>query len=272
VDGAECVPGQGDAQFVPPCTRLPGPPAPGECGVWWAERVAVRPWHDAALSPTELRLRERFRLAEDRAQFTLTAVLTRVVLGSLLSTKPSAVELDYACTHCHGWHAVPRRLCGQPDLAFSVSSCADWSVVAAVASGRVGMVLEQASEDPRATRLGRHILSAAEHRELQRLPPVDQPWALTRYWLRKEAILKAAGADAGETPSLINVSAPWDAPRLLAWDGRAEPPTPLSLHDLATPRLDLVSSLAVIGVADVGVRAYEVGRALSSYGAPRGIR
>ncbi|MET9834291.1 4'-phosphopantetheinyl transferase superfamily protein [Streptomyces sp. NPDC006385] len=70
--------------------------------------------------------------------------------------------------------------------------------------------------------LPRVVLSEAEQRVLAALPAARTPAAFTRYWARKEAVLKATGDGLTVNPADLTVSGPGTPAALLDWRGRQD--------------------------------------------------
>jgi 4'-phosphopantetheinyl transferase len=142
----------------------------GSCEVWWA-RVADAGLVLHLLPDADLRRANGFCLQPDRDRSVVASALLRVLVGSRLGVCPSDLVIDRA-------HGKPRLIWPEGSLDFSVSHAGEQVAVAVSDSVAVGVDVE---------RLGR--LSAD--------PAKDA--VLTRSWVRKEAVIKAAGADLTRT-------------------------------------------------------------------------
>jgi 4'-phosphopantetheinyl transferase len=254
--------------------------SPGSCQVWWASRLAVRHWHSRLLSVAELNRRQRYRRHGDRDRFTVGATMARLVLSSHTGTTPERIVIDRSCSRCGCPHGRP-RLVADNRFDFSVSHSGDAIGLAIVrvadvrtsadsvpasrednTSARgIGLDVEQLTE-LRMSSLPEMVLSTAELGEYGRLDDSAKAAAFFRYWVRKEAVLKATGDGLAVPPSRLTVSAPYDEPRLHAWTGRPLMPRAIALSDLAPP-YGHVASLAVIGVCR-SVEEFDAAELLSS--------
>ena len=193
------------------------------CDVWWGEAAAYAPWHDALLDPAERERRDRYAFQADRARFAVAAALLRLVTGGMTGVAPEQVHVDRRCPKCGRPHGRPSVGPGGPHV--SVSHSGDYVVVATCRDAPVGVDVEQASRRTDYQALVSHVLSPAE------APAVADLAAFLRYWVRKEALVKATGDGLGAGLRGVTVTPPGDPPRLLFYQTR--PGLLAALHDLA---------------------------------------
>lgn len=231
-----------------------GLPALGaeDCQVWWGARGHCTPRLQLLLDQVEIRRRERYLHAADRDRFTVGVAMSRLILAGHLKTSPAEVVIDRTCARCGEPHGRP-RLAGAGGLDFSVSHSADLIVVAVVrdrprdgAAGRaVGVDVEQVVP-LREPSLPDAVLSAAERAVFDRCGADSQAAAFFRYWVRKEAVLKATGDGLTVPLTDLTVSEPDRPAQLRAWARRPLLPATVTMHDLdAAP--GYAASLALIG-------------------------
>ncbi len=227
---------------------------PDDCQVWWARLDYCASWHRQFLNPAECQRRERYLRDSDRDRFTLGVALSRLILAAHLQVAPADLAIDRSCPRCGQPHGRPRLASGAP-LDFSVSHSGDLIAVAIAPDssgdsgpGRsVGVDVERVaplSEPPRPD----VMLSAAERITFGRLGATAQVTAFFRYWVRKEAVLKATGHGLSVPLTRLTVSGPDRPPRLRGWTGRPAFAGPVTLHDLAAAP-GYAASLAVVGRA-----------------------
>lgn len=207
---------------------------PSICQVWWARLAYCRPAHLRLLDPVETGRRNAYRMAADQDRFTLGVVLTRTVLAVHLGVPPDQIKLDRTCPDCGRPHGRPRLLDGGGP-AFSVSHSGDLVGVAFADTTAVGLDTEQVRPS-RAEGLVNTVLSAVERDDLDRSDPADHASAFFRYWVRKEALLKATGEGLRVPLRDLSVSAADQSPRLLAWNGRPDALRRFTLYDLSPHR------------------------------------
>ncbi|MEU6508495.1 4'-phosphopantetheinyl transferase superfamily protein [Streptomyces sp. NPDC046942] len=210
-------------------TRLTGA---AECHVWLAPAVADPVLLDL-LDPAE-RDRVRGLLREEaRTLSTAAHALLRLVLAAHTGAQPWRIRLARTCRGCGGAHGKPRLADPPADLEFSLSHCAGLVAVAVTAGRPVGVDVEAVGDlsGDRAL-LPHRVLSEAERDAFAVLPEPHAPAAFTRYWARKEALLKATGDGLLVNPADLTVSAPDTPAALLHWRGRPAPHPPLPLADV----------------------------------------
>ncbi|MFE7774533.1 4'-phosphopantetheinyl transferase family protein [Streptomyces sp. NPDC057445] len=220
---------------------------PGECHVWSAEAHWVPELLDV-LDADERRRCAQFRREEPRALYLTAHVLARRVVAAQLSVDPRDVVVVPVCKHCHGAQDGPH---GKPtlpgtSLELSLSHSGGHVMVALTTAGPVGVDIEEVVV--RAD-LPLSVLSRTELAELDRFPASERAGAFTRYWARKEAVLKATGDGLMADPATLTVSAPGAPARLLEWRERPEPHLPVRLEDLDTGE-GYRAAVAVVGDGD----------------------
>lgn len=159
-------------------------PAPGHTVVEWTARADLR-HHPSWLTPQEHARAARFAPPLG-GRWAAARCWVRARLADYLGTRPDLVPLE-----------VDQR--GRPRVAgadgdFNVSHT-DHLLALAVSGSRVGVDIE---ETPRAGTdligLARVVGTAEEVDQLAGIPPPERPAAFQRWWVRKEAVLKADGA------------------------------------------------------------------------------
>jgi 4'-phosphopantetheinyl transferase len=196
------------------------------------------------LNPTERQRRERYLRAADRDRFTIGVVLTRLILSGILGTAPEKILLDRTCPDCGKPHGAP-RLPSDSGPYVSISHSGDRVAVAVSQYDRLGVDVEGTGRFF-GTDLRNHVLSAAERARGDHGP------GLVAYWTRKEAILKATGDGLRIPMTELTVSAPAEAPRLLAWESRPHQVERITMHAL-DPGSGYAACLALIDQPDVRV-------------------
>lgn len=232
-----------------------------DCQVWWASRSLCADWHTQLLDQAERRRYRHYLRAVDRDRFTVGVALTRLVLAAQLGARPAGVPIDRTCERCGGPHGRP-RLAMRAGLDFSVSHSGDM-VVFAVTRSRAGdgarravgvdvELISAAVADEAPVGI---VLSAAERKAFSMLDAREQPKAFFRYWVRKEAVLKATGDGLAVPMTDLTVTAPDQAARLAHWQGRPDLPARVSVHDLGA-RPGYAAAIAFAG-RDAAVASYD---------------
>lgn len=196
-----------------------------ECAVWWAS-ASSRPALVDLLDARERRRADGLRLDVDRDLFVSARALARLLLGARLGIPPRAISLEETCRRCGGDHGKPRLAAahGPRPVAFNLAHAGTRSVVAVTHGADVGVDVERvrALDARTVATLSTQVLGPAERAHLAVLPGAERPAALSAWWARKEAVLKATGDGLAIPPALVGVSAPGSAPALTGW--HAEPP------------------------------------------------
>jgi 4'-phosphopantetheinyl transferase len=230
---------------VPHLPRLRG----DQCQVWWASIGSCADWHAGLLDQAERERRGQYVRAADRDRFTVGVALTRLVLAGQLGLEPAGIFLDRACARCGKPHGRPRLSMDAP-LDFSVSHSGDLIALAitrhrAGADRAVGVDVEAISA-PIASEIPADVLSPAELLTFSRLGGPTRVRAFFRYWVRKEAVLKATGDGLRVPMAHLTLSGPDRPPRLAEWRGRPGFAAHVAIHDLNV-RPGYASALAIVG-------------------------
>lgn len=189
-----------------------------------------------------------YRRDDDRRRFLTGRVLLRTVAGRAIGSAPRDVPLDATCPDCgkpHGKPHVPGT-----DLEFSVSHSGD-RVGLALARVPVGLDVESTAR-PVAANLPGYALSEREREQLAELPETERSAGFYRYWARKEALMKATGRGLKIPLRGFTVSAPHEAPRLIATDDPELAGVPAAMADLE-PGAGYRASVAVLAAGPLEV-------------------
>lgn len=194
--------------------------------VRWAPPTApigVTSW----LTDAERDRMARLRRAGDRDGFLAAHALARIVAAGVVGSDPAALRLEQRCPRCGEPHGPPRLPNpGAPRVSLAHT---EGLVIAAAAPVEVGVDAEPTGAAP--LEVARVALTPTEQRQLAALATSEQPAALARWWVRKEAVLKALQLGLDVDPGQLEVSGPWLAPEVRRWPGQVMP-VPLSLLDL----------------------------------------
>ncbi|MDP9388325.1 MAG: 4'-phosphopantetheinyl transferase superfamily protein [Actinomycetota bacterium] len=242
----------------------------GECHVWWARAGAATLASAWLLDGDELARAERFRAGHDRLRYVAAHALARLVVGRYLAHHPATLRFAARCTTCGGSHGKPHLADQGSDLQLSISHSGDRVVIAVARGVAVGVDVEQVHGFAAEDALADAVLSPLERGVVEALPVAARTAALLRYWVRKEAVLKATGHGLAVSPASLTVSAPDQPARLLAWAPPSGLAVPVLLHDLA-PGPAFVGCVALLTVVVHRVVERE-GSALLTLGGDGGQR
>jgi 4'-phosphopantetheinyl transferase len=241
-----------------------------ECHVWWAALTQCAGWHTRLLDATESMRHHSYRTAADRDRFTVGVALARLVLGAHLGVPPDSVPIDRTCARCGGPHGRPRLATGAA-IDFSVSHSGDViglaitrSLAAGGASRLVGLDVELINAATAKEAPVDMVLSATEHLSYRKLDVATRPTAFFRYWVRKEALLKATGEGLRVPMTHLTMSAPDQPPRLAEWQGRPGYPALVSMHDLPA-RPGYAAAVALVG-RDAAVICHDAAELINDSG------
>lgn len=117
-------------------------------------------------------------------RYACARALLRHVLGRFLNQAPADIELRYGA---YGKPALNGS--GGPD--FNLSHCGDWVALAVSRERRIGIDLENRVENQDCLAVAAQCFSPREWAELAQGADVSQ--AFCAIWVRKEAMVKAAG-------------------------------------------------------------------------------
>jgi 4'-phosphopantetheinyl transferase len=138
----------------------------------------------AALDSAERERAARYVDPWHGRRYASTRGLLRLVLGRFLQRAPADVKLAY------GPHGKP-ELDGEDRLDFNLSHCGDWAAMGFARGRRVGIDLERLADSRDCLAVARQCFTVRELTELDQ--GVDKVHAFCAIWVRKEAVLKAAG-------------------------------------------------------------------------------
>ena len=179
------------------------------------------------LTPTERQRMQAQRRPDDQAGFLSAHVLVRIVAAGLLGVDPGSLVLEQRCPTCDGPHGPPGIAGpGAPRVSFAHTK---GLVVAAAAPEPLGVDAERVGAA--AAEVADVALSPTEQLQLAALSLSEQPAALTRWWVRKEAVLKALHLGLEVEPSELEVTGPGQPPAVLRWPSGI-PDRPLTVKDL----------------------------------------
>jgi 4'-phosphopantetheinyl transferase len=221
--------------------------------VYLAHRRHLQHSHVALLNGAETERCGRYRLAADRARFTLAAALLRAVAGRATGDDPAAIVVDRTCHTCGDPHGRP-RLPGTR-LEASISHSGDIVAVALAEAGPVGVDIEQLSAADYSD-LTSTVCTTVEQRNLY---TVDDFYS---YWTRKEAVLKATGEGLARRMTSIEVTPPDDPPAIVTMDGA----TGISSR-MIDLRIDgYAGAVAVLGSSAVSFAVFDAAEILMAAG------
>ena len=139
--------------------------------------------------------RERNRAArrvrtDDRTQFVFAHGGLRAVLSRYLGIDPDLVGYDLGES---GKPMLTGDLHARSAITFNLSHAHGRALVAISKAQEVGIDLESVRSDVQAENLSRRFFSQSEHTTIMQSAPDQRAALFFRYWVAKEAVLKAHG-------------------------------------------------------------------------------
>jgi 4'-phosphopantetheinyl transferase len=201
------------------------------CDVWWAAPAADPDAALAQLGDADQARGRGLRRPADRARFATGRLLARRAVAAVLGVEADAVHVVTRCPRCGSdKHGRAELASPRARLHLSIAHAGD-RVVVAVCEQEVGVDVERIGEIGDLAGAEAGVLAPQERRALGRVAPAERPRAFFVLWTRKEAVLKATGQGLGVPPAELQVSAPSDAPAVVAWPP-SETARPAQLRDL----------------------------------------
>ncbi len=155
-----------------------------DCQIWWARISDLQSWHYNLLNDVEQEKANSYHHSADRARFIIGCVISRLVLGKILSMSPVQVPIDRLCPVCKLQHGRPQLPEGMPQL--SVSHSGEWVVVAFTKSASVGVDVEQMNPNVDVMKMAEGVLTDIEIAQVMKLPNEQRLEGFLTYWTRKK--------------------------------------------------------------------------------------
>jgi 4'-phosphopantetheinyl transferase len=141
------------------------------------------------LSPAECQRADRFIFERDRMYHTIAHALLRHLLGRYCNAAPAALQFI----------ASPA---GKPSLVgaslhFNLTHSSGRALLGVSATHELGIDLEQERQDIEALNISQHYFFGSERDDIANATPELRAQRFFRYWVAKEAVLKAQGIGLG---------------------------------------------------------------------------
>lgn len=132
----------------------------------------------------------RFVREEDRSRYRLAHGGLRAVLSRYLGTDPGTILLH---RNAEGKPFLKQELEGRPSITFNMSHAYGRALIAVSAGQEIGVDLERIRSDVEVAKLSERYFARSEHSTIMQAAPDQRPGRFFRYWVSKEAVLKAQG-------------------------------------------------------------------------------
>lgn len=139
-----------------------------DCQIWWARISDLQSWHYNLLNDIEREKANSYHHSADRARFIIGCVISRLVLGKILSMSPVQVPPIECAQYVNCKDGRPQLPEGMPQL--SVSHSGEWVVVAFTKSAPVGIDVEQMNPSIDVMKMAEGVLTDIEIAQVMKLP------------------------------------------------------------------------------------------------------
>ncbi|MEM8604204.1 MAG: 4'-phosphopantetheinyl transferase superfamily protein [Cyanobacteria bacterium P01_H01_bin.121] len=159
--------------------------------VWWLKLAELSDPMDLRplLSVLEQARADRYATAQLQWHFTTIRAGLRVLLGHYCQCAPRSVEFAYLA---NGKPVLAAASQSAKSLHFNLSHSGDYAIYT-IAPHPIGIDLEVIRPLPNALALAERFFHPAEAAVLRSLPRSEQALGFLRYWVCKEAYVKATG-------------------------------------------------------------------------------
>ena len=144
----------------------------------------------AWLSEEERGRATRFIRQQDHVRFVLAHGGLRAVLSRYLGVGSDAVAMN---RNEAGKPSLVRIRKDQPTISFNMSHAHGRALIAVSKGQEIGVDLERVRSDVEAEKLSQRYFAPSEHATIMRLAQEQRAARFFRYWVAKEAVLKAQG-------------------------------------------------------------------------------
>lgn len=127
---------------------------------------------------------------EDRQRYMFAHGGLRAVLSRYLGIGPDVVEMYRSEA---GKPSLTKELRGQPAITFNMSHAHGRALIAVSKGQEVGVDLERIRSDVEVAKLSERYFAPSEHATIMQLAQEQRAARFFRYWVSKEAVLKAQG-------------------------------------------------------------------------------
>jgi 4'-phosphopantetheinyl transferase len=158
----------------------------------------------------------------------LTEPQVSSILARYTGDDPARIRL------VRGRNGKPELDPGAQDIRFNLSRTQGTMLLAVSLGIEVGVDVERIRDGPWHG-LPAHVLTRGEQTDLESCDLQSRAQMFLTYWVRKEAVLKAAGVGLAIEPLLVEVTAPWKRAGITAIPPELAPASRWTLVDLPVP-------------------------------------
>jgi 4'-phosphopantetheinyl transferase len=144
----------------------------------------------AVLSTEERQRADRFVFDRDRIRFTIAHAVLRHLLSLYCNEPAESLRFNSAA-------AGKPSLAFTPSLHFNLSHSEDRALLGVSLHHELGVDLEKVRPNIEALSISRHYFFGSERAAIEAATPSERDTLFFRYWVAKEAVLKAQGIGLG---------------------------------------------------------------------------
>jgi 4'-phosphopantetheinyl transferase len=147
-----------------------------------------------SLSLAERQRADRFVFAHDRTRYIIAHGVLRHLLSRYCGFAPSSLRFDATST---GKPSLQTSAGPPASLHFNLTH-SEAGALLGVSNGReLGVDLERVRSEVEALGISRHYFFGSERQAIEDALPIERDLTFFRYWVAKEAVLKAQGVGLG---------------------------------------------------------------------------
>jgi 4'-phosphopantetheinyl transferase len=143
------------------------------------------------LSAHERNRADRFVFEHDRTHYTVAHGVLRALLARYCGVAPAALVFEASAA------GKPTLVSPATRLRFNLTHSHDRGLIGVTMDRELGVDLERVRLDIEALSISRHYFFGTEREAIEAAPPFERENAFFRYWVAKEAVLKAEGIGLG---------------------------------------------------------------------------
>jgi 4'-phosphopantetheinyl transferase len=147
-----------------------------------------------SLSPNERQRADRFVFARDRIHHTVAHAVLRHLLGLYCGVAPESLGFPAAAA---GKPSLSIPGAAAPTLHFNLTHSDDRALIGVSDGRELGIDLEKIRSNIETLDISRHYFFGSEREAIEDTPFVMRDSTFFRYWVAKEAVLKAQGVGLG---------------------------------------------------------------------------
>jgi len=144
-----------------------------------------------SLTPDELERAARFVFERDRIRYTVAHGVLRHLLSRYCGAAPDSLRFTSTST------GKPTLVFPEGSVHFNLTHSDNRGLLGVCADRELGVDLEKVRSDIEALAISRHYFFGSERDAIQAAPEGEREWTFFRYWVAKEAVLKAQGIGLG---------------------------------------------------------------------------